>query len=183
MRVAICSAGPSLVATWSDRGLLAHPELVITVNAAAAHVRGDWQVSGDVDAWQRCQHRPRVGVCAPRTILQACLAGEYDHPGVGFTGLRGLEWQQLPIANRPHECNYSIVAAVALACELGATGLLPIYGADMGGGTADCSGVDNPERNPVRWARELADLAEVSRHARTCGARVLRILPDKAIIC
>lgn len=185
MRIAICSAGPSLRQGWPGRSCF---DLVLAVNAASILVDADWQISGDVEAWQAAR-RPRVGVCAPRTILQACQAGEYDRQetyhtaGVSFKGLRGIEWQDLYLANKPHECNYSICAALALAIELGATGRLEIYGADMGGGNLDCAGVVNHARNAARWAVELADLAHIATHARLQGAHPVRILPTGIIPC
>jgi hypothetical protein len=182
MRIVICSAGPSLRQHCTAEYLIRF-DLILTVNAAATVLQGDWQVSGDVESWLSCPRRPRHGLCAPRTIRQACLAGDYDHDGVSFQGLKSYEWQDLPIANKPTECNYSIVAAIALAVELGATGELPILGADMGGGLADCSGTDHPGRTPDRWARELADLATIANHARACGASPIRVLPFGVIPC
>jgi hypothetical protein len=182
MHCLILSSGPSLpqMLPLIERvydGCVMDKAMVIGVNFAANHHAVHWQVAGDSLTWEALQARPWVGICAPGTILENTARGDYDHPPVGFTGLQTVNWNALRLANTPTECNYSIIAAIALAIDLGATGDLPIYGADMND-APDCAGRANVSRDPARWARELADLETVSQHAAVRGITVSRILPS-----
>lgn len=169
----IICPGPSLASVWIPRRdeLRAH----IAVNRAI-DLGAEWYVAGDKETFERWPRRPRVGICAPEHVARRAAAGDYgDAVAAIFADIQVVSWETLRLVNDCVECNYSAVAACALAAFLGFRDA-DMYGADMAGiddwdGTAQGS-----SRSPMRWAQEMADLRRIAAHFAQRGGTIVRHL-------
>ncbi len=163
MRVAILCPGPSLPKTWdgTDRAL------TIAVNKAALFCSPDWFCAGDPHTFQAYKIRPRVGICGSDYAIN--LMGD-ELP----RDVRRVRWSALQLPNMTSECNYSAVAATALAAHIGATSIY-MHGADMCG-MSDYTGIDGPSRDTVRWDKERKELQSVIQYIQRLGITFERIL-------
>lgn len=147
MRVAILSAGPSLLRTWS---LDLRYASTIAVNSALAVVSADWLAAGDDVTFRRLgAHRPRVGCWTVEDRVRI--------PVEGWANVRALAWEGMPgwtgLSRKP---NWSVQAALAGAYSLGAT-IVDVYGHDMAGDADVIGYIGDVRGEEHRWSRERPD--------------------------
>lgn len=150
MRIALLSAGPSLLAA-ADPG--ADCQIRIGVNTAASLHACDWWSCADA---HRIEEIDPIG--SPRLFT---MGPEYDKALARCSDkakrFEVLLWDQVfhETGASPKWQNWSATSALVLGKWLGATAI-DCYGVDMAGVTCCAGGVMAPERRPQRWERERA---------------------------
>lgn len=145
MRVALLSAGPSLVRTFDESERF---DLRIGVNSAVGFFRCDWWSCGDGQTFERVyQHRGVIGLPVLFCMSPDCSRFRATSRLVKrYKAHRVVGWHEVrkrvhPPANWD---SFSVVASVPLAVDLGAT-RIDVYGHDCMG-TVDVSGHDMAKR-------------------------------------
>lgn len=183
MRIAILSCGPSLAHVTPED--LQGFDRIIGVNEAALRLPPcDWLSCGDASRLLAMRDKSGtqqlMDTLPPRILM---IDNDIDRvrdsapslfEAFGFKGWNELRGE-LPGEIPSGWDTYSSTAALALAASLGASNVV-CFGVDMIGVT-DVAGIQTPERNDERWAREQKiwnDLVEWMGRAR--GVTVMRFL-------
>lgn len=165
MRVAILSAGPSLLHTFDPRETF---NLRVAVNAAAGVVHADWWVAGDAQTFARV--RP-IGV--PVMLTMNNTDEPYREHAERTATHRFCSWDWLMRStDAPSQAsNWSITMAIALSVLMRAD-QVDIFGHDATG-TVDVCGFDLMKRTD-NWKRQADDYESVVAWAESRGVRVSR---------
>lgn len=153
MIASILCPGPSLT-----RNIGKAEGMIITVNRARDIRRHDWWVCGEADlmGWS-CDTRTYYGVCSIR-------------PTKRLSCHKQILWSQLPFDIQP--TGFSSVAAIALACLLGAS-RIKIIGHDATGNTY-FDGTLIEGHTSLRWKDETEEFNRVCNAITSAVIKVLR---------
>jgi hypothetical protein len=175
-RIAILSAGPSLIRTWRERNRASFYE-TIAVNRALMVCDADWLVAGDACVFACLgDRRPRLGFV---TFRDADIPWPHRRDwSVQHLGtLSRRDWQDLPLlfprSDAPGAADplqWSIQAAILLAVQHQAD-VLEIFGHDATC-APDVSGDPGEDRTRERWDREARDLSATINAVRARGISV-----------
>lgn len=165
MKIAILSAGPSLLQTYESD---ADYDMRIAVNAAAALRFCDWWACGDGQTFARV-----TPIGLPVVFTMDANDGHYRRPGVPerLAQHRVVAWSWLREQIEAPACwsNWSLTAAIALAVYHGAEHI-DIYGHDRCG-TTDVAGFELAKR-AEHWPRVNRDTDTLIMWARERGVGV-----------
>ena len=173
MKIAILSAGPSLIESYG--GNASPYDLILGVNTAAAMFECDWWSVGDADRFEEITPigNPDVFMIGAERdkVYRSTLASRLD-------GVKVEEWQTAMDATgitgvRLACPNWSATAALIFAKHLGATSI-DVYGADMQG-AADVTGKETVWRCSSRWDRERVEWAFLVKWLTDAGIEFNRV--------
>ncbi len=147
MNVAILCPGPSLAKTW-DGSKASSFGAILAVNRAALVGPHDWWVAGDWMYLKETNATPKVGYCTIKDVVRIIQAGTLLPKERTPPQFECLAWEDLPFQR-----SFSMVAALGLACHLGAEEVF-VYGDDKKG-AQDFDGWLGENRGHGRWEEEI----------------------------
>ncbi len=171
MKVAILCPGPSLSKTWdpSDGPKKRQYGSILAVNRAALHQKPHWWVAGDWMYLKETAATPVLGYCTIRDVVTIIKDGTLlPKERLPDTDFQCIAWEDLPFQR-----SFSVVAALGLACHLGAKDV-HVYGDDKSG-AQDFDGWLGENRGHGRWEEENAAMAAGMDFLNTRGVVVTHI--------
>ena len=152
MRVAILSAGPSLLKTWKDD---AGYDLVVGVNRAVLVFECDWGAAAD---WDRClflEGMVRVGILTVRKTLRVCEVEGCLRDGLKYEMLWNAKGCDPEFTG-----TWTLPVTIRTVIRKWDPLEIDVYGCDMAG-NSDCKGERMANRDAERWRDEKIILDRV----------------------
>jgi hypothetical protein len=146
MKVAVLCPGPSLKKTWNPKNPY---QVILAVNRAALVQQPHWWVAGDWMYLKDTAAKPITGYCTIRDVVRILEDGTLLPKERMPAKFECVAWEDLPFQR-----SFSVVAALGLACHLGARDV-HVYGDDKNGAN-DFDGWVGYNRGHSRWEEETA---------------------------